>query len=287
MKRVVAALFVIALLAVVAVAALFLLGGGDDLDEAGSSFAGEGDCTPAAVGDDGGPVVAIYTVDNGNLGEVCFGNTDQVTEDAWDELAQFVPPEELSTLSLFASYESEDGSLAFAGPMDDAHTEFVIAVDRKTAAEDPAELKLTMAHEYAHVLTQVNAQFDPTADPEDCETFWNGTGCFLEGSFIADYVDAFWSDAALDSLPADGSADEDGGEERCLVDPGFLGAYSASHPEEDFAEVFSAYVFGVEVPAGVEPKTDFMDARFELQGYRDRALASSDETPPNNFDLCG
>ena len=43
-------------------------------------------------------------------------------------------------------------------------------------------------------------------------------------------------------LPADGAVDPDGGEDRCLLDPEFVGAYAASHPEEDFAETFAVWL---------------------------------------------
>ncbi len=278
---------VLALVALFAIA-VFVVGDefDDDVDDAGTEPTSE-ICSPEAVGEDAGPVVVVYEVVRGNLGDVCFGDADATTEEAWDELAQFVPPQELDALTVFAGFESDDGTLAFAGPMDDGHETFVIAVDLATAADDPSELKLTMAHEYAHVITQVRRQIDPSVDEDGCDTFHNGNGCFLDGSFMDDWIDQFWSDADLASLPEDGSADEEGGEDRCDLDSSFLGAYAASHPEEDFAESFSAFVFDLDVPASVQPKMDFMAARLDLAGYQDRALASSDAQPSNTFDRCG
>ncbi len=283
MRKVMVTLVLVGVVAAVALVVLLVAGEGDVTP----GLAGDDDCSPELVGEDAGRVTSIYLVDRGGLGELCFGTADSVIEDSWEDLAEIVPPEELEVLSLYAGFEADDGTLAFAGPLDDAHTEFVIAVDRITAGEDAAELKLTMAHEYAHVFTQVNSQFEPGVDEGDCDTYHNGAGCFLDGSFIADYVAEFWSDRDLASLPEDGTTDEAGGEDRCELDPSFLGAYAASHPEEDFAEVFSAYVFDVEVPDGVDDKLGFMDDRFVLQGYRDRALAASDTQLPNTFDRCG
>ncbi len=283
MRKVMITLIAIGGVAAIALVALLALEEGDETP----GLAGDDTCSPELVGEDAGEVTSIYLVDRGGLGELCFGVLDPVVEESWEDLAEFVPPEELDVLALYAGFEAIDGTLAFAGPIDDDYTEFVIAVDRITAAEDAAELKLTMAHEYAHVFTQLNSQFDPDVDADDCDTFHNSSGCFLDDSLVAAYVDAFWADRDLDSLPEDGTTDDDGGEDRCEIDASFLGSYAASHPEEDFAEVFSAYVFDVDVPAGVQPKIDFMDDQFLLQGYRDRALAASDESVPNTFDRCG
>ena len=283
---------VLALVALFAVAVFFVADEFDDVESddpatESNDEAGADACSPEAVGEDAGPIVVVYEVDRGTLGDPCFGEADETTEAAWDELAQFVPPQELDALTLFAGFESDDGTLAFAGPMDDGHETFVIAVDLITAADDPSELKLTMAHEYAHVITQVRLQIDPSAGPDECATFHNGNGCFLDGSFMDDWIEQFWSADELASLPADGSEDVEGAEDRCELDSGFLGAYAASHPEEDFAETFSAFVFDLDVPASIEPKMDFMADRVDLLGYQDRALASSDELPANTFDRCG
>ncbi|MFT7601159.1 MAG: hypothetical protein ACI8TP_004110 [Acidimicrobiales bacterium] len=260
-----------------------------DGNEIGSS-AGDSratDCLPEAVGEEDGPVEVIYTVVRGQLESVCYGEPSSIAEEGWDALAEVAPPEQLDAVSLYAEFRSENDTLAFAGPVDDDFDRFVIAVDRETAADDPEELRLTMLHEFAHVFTQTSDQLDLDVGLAGCETYWNGAGCFRSGSFIADWVAEFWTAEQLESLPIKGGIDEDGGELRCNLDTSFLGAYAASHPEEDFAESFSAYVFGVEVPDDVNTKMAFFEGRPELAAFADRAAAADREGLNNNFERCG
>ncbi len=263
-----------------------VVGGGSDESADGESGTAV-DCLPIVVGEDTGDIFVIYEVINGQLGDVCFGRQRNVVEDGWDALAEVAPPEQLDHIDLFAGFTSIDTTVAFAGPIDDDNERFVMAVDLNSAGADADELRLTMAHELAHVFTQTPDQLDLDARLATCETYYNGFGCFLEGSFMADWIEQFWSEEQLASLPIKGTIDEEGGEERCVIDPTVLGAYSASHPEEDFAESFSAYVFGVEVPPALEPKMAFFDARPELAAFADRAAAADREGIDNNFDRCG
>ena len=88
-------------------------------------------------------------------------------------------------------------------------------------------------------------------------------------------------------MPDPTATDEEGGEDRCTLDPSFLGTYAASHPEEDLAESFSAFVFSLPVPEAVQPKLDFFEDYPELVAFRDLVEAEGVPTPPNNFDECG
>ena len=71
------------------------------------------------------------------------------------------------------------------------------------------------------------------------------------------------------------------------MDPGFLGTYAASSPEEDIAESFSAYVFDLDVPAEVQPRLDFFAQRPEFDAFRQMALADERGLPAGAFGECG
>ncbi len=255
-----------------------------ELDLAGAP---EASCDPEIVGSDLGPTVVIYEVDDGQLGSVCLGEAIAVIEESWLLLTEITPPEQLGAVERFAGFESRPGgdTLAFvaplplAGPPDDEAGDeggggFLIAVDLASSEGDESELLVTMAHEISHVFTQVPGQLDRTIVSDDCDTYDNGLGCFTEDSFMAAWIDAFWSEDDLASLPVDGSADEDAGEERCELDAAFIGSYGASHPEEDFAESFAAYVLDVDVRPAVQARVDFFEQFPELVAFRDRAAAA-------------
>ena len=64
--------------------------------------------------------------------------------------------------------------------------------------------------------------------------------------------------------------------------------YAQSHPDEDFAESFAAFVFQIDVDSPqLEDKLAFYEERPELAAFRDRAVAAGLAGLPNDFDVCG
>lgn len=247
------------------------------------------DCDEATIGDDGGTLVGAVVVNDGVIEGVCAGELDARLDEAWAELLAIVPSSELGALDVFAGFDDPESDVqAFVTPLgDEGNDRFGMSVNLATVDTDPDALRLTLAHEMSHVFSQTPDQLEAGVDPVDCPTLHNGNGCFLEGSLILDWIDRFWTDEQLASIPDPTEADEAGGERRCSLDPGFLGSYAASSPEEDFAESFSAFVFGLDVPAEVQPRLDFFAERPEFQAYRDQVLADGRERPENIFDECG
>lgn len=244
-------------------------------------------CDPEIVGESEGEVVSIYHVVEGQLADHCYGRQDDVVVASWAVLAEFATPQDLKAIRLFAGIES-DTVAAFVGPFGQMSLdEFVIAVDVASAAADRDQLRLTMAHELSHVLTLNPAQFDASISPPSCETHHNGWVCYEPDSHLNSWIQEFWTDDELESLPRSGAIDEEGGIDRCTLDRSFLGSYAASHPEEDFAESFSAFVFGVEVSAAVAPRIEFFGRYPEFVALRDRAASAGHVNLPNFFGRCG
>lgn len=263
-----------------------LLDGGDPAELA-EAVADE-PCDPALIAEDHGPVEAIYRLVDGQLAGLCFGDPSPILVESWLALAAVAPPEQLEPVVVLAGFASTDDTLAFAGAADEErYEEFLIAVDLISAEERPDEKRLTMVHEMAHVFTQTPDQLDVAADPDLCDTFWNGAGCFLPDSYVARWIADFWTEDDLAAQPEDGSADTDLGVERCEFDPTFLGSYAASSPEEDLAESFSGFVFDLDVPPSVQPKLDWFTQFPELAAYRDLQRVSGLPPVPNTFDVCG
>ena len=247
-------------------------------------------CDRDRIGEDDGQLVGAYTVVEGELDELCFGSADPRLAESWKVLEEFATPAELSTVAVFAGYRTAGaatGNVAFAGPLGESNRTFVVAVDLVEASRDHNELRVTMAHEFAHVISQDASQVDLAARRSSCDTYWNGSWCFVPDSYMADWVAEFWPAETLHSLPTDGTSDSVGGDDRCNIDPSFLGSYAASHPEEDFAESFAAFVYSIEVPDEVQTRQSFFTRYPELVAYRDRASAAGASDLPNNFDRCG
>jgi len=243
-------------------------------------------------GDEEFAFVAAYDVIDGELADVCFGENDPVTADAWEALATIAPASQLADIGLFAGYEPDGEiaaeTLAFVSALDVDGTGFLMAVNTLDAAADPDELLLTMAHEFTHVFTATPAQLDRSDEAvDDCGTYVNGEGCYLPDSLLLAWIDEFWTDdllAGVDVTADDPAAAED----RCLDDDGFFGVYAATNPEEDFAEAFSAFVFDVE-PAtdGQAERLDWIAAQPGLVEFRDSAVAAGMTPLSNDFDVCG
>ena len=235
-----------------------------------------------------GRVVAIYRVENGSLGSLCQGEANDLLVETWRQLAEVSPASELAAISALAGFDGPDSdTAAFTAPLFDYNEEFVVAVNLDIAGDDVAESQLTMVHELTHVFSLEQDQIDFDADEAGCDTFYNGSGCFLADSYVVAWIDQFWSDEQLASLPSDGSIDEPGGDARCTIDPMFLGGYAASHPEEDLAESFAAYVFTIDVDAQVSDKMVFFDGYPELAAFRAKATSAGETDLPNNFGACG
>lgn len=264
--------------------------GDDEAEEVDEAADAEVDCSEEALGEDEEfDFVAANVVEDGELGPACLAGDDEALVDTWDVLAAIVPPDELASLSLFAGFdggdEGDEVTVAFVNLLDEPGA-FQMSVNLDEAEEYPEEAALTIVHEFGHVLTQTEDQLDTSVAPEDCTTFYNGDGCFIEGSLMDEWIQAFWGDEAAEVDPTDTSVE--GGEERCALDDGFFGPYAASAPEEDFAEALSAYVF--QVPAetdGQQERLDFFESYPDLVAQRDNAEAAGYGPVDNQFDPCG
>jgi len=251
------------------------------------------DCSEDGLGEDGTVdfTVAHYVID-GNLGAVCFGDVNEQLVAAWQTLATITPPDQLRDLGLFGGFESLEGgdetTLAFVNTLDDAGSLFQMSINLPAGEDDPDELALTMAHEFSHVFTATSPQIDRFSDPDACDTFFNGEGCYLPGSVMAEWISLFWGGGLIDQIDPYEEATGAAGEQRCALDAGFFGPYAASNPEEDFAEAFSAYVFQLEPDSPEQQqRLDWIDNQPGLAEFRDRAVQAGLGPLPNLFDYCG
>jgi len=285
--------------AVFAAGLLALAGAACGSDGTGDQSSGgfpddEVDCSEEALtgGDEGFVFTSAYVVADGELGELCFGADDPVIVDAWESLATIAPRVQLADLLLFAGFEpdgdDEADTLAFVNSIDADGSAFQMSVNTLDAVADPDELLLTLAHEFSHVFTATSTQLDRTDEAiDECDTWFNGEGCYVDDSLMLAWIDEFWTGPVLDSVDPleDSPADADA---RCDQDDGFFGPYAATNPEEDFAEAFSAFVLELEpVTEGQAERLDWIAEQSGLAEFRDRAIAAGLTPLANDFDVCG
>ena len=266
----------------------------DDFSNAAEGPAGDVDCSAEGLGaDDEFDFVTAYFVVDGQLGETCFGSDNDTLVAAWDELAIITPQDQLADLALFAGFTSDSSSdeetLAFVNVVDDDGLDFQMSINLESYVADANEASLTIAHEFAHVFTSIESQIDRTVfDAEECDTYYNGEGCFYEDSIMAQWVLEFWGAGLIDEIDPNEEPTNADGEDRCDRDASFLGPYAASNPEEDFAETFSAYVYQLDAKTDAQQeKLDWIDDQAGLAEFRDRAVAAGVGPLVNNFEVCG
>ncbi|WP_420450952.1 hypothetical protein [Ilumatobacter sp.] len=251
-----------------------------------------GHCDPSVVNDHG-VVVSMRFVVHGELQEPCHPPHDpspdpQVPQDAWpatggahdprlvevwSTFVELVPAHHRADVDLLVGFERcrSCDALAFVRALDDRGEFTALAVDLDAAGRDPGELRFTLVHELAHVITRrVPDQFDPGAAPGGCASPGARSACFAPGSMMADWIGDFWNGEDLGAGATAAPAVDRSIVDRCDADAGFVGAYAATGPEEDFAESFATYVFDVEVGAALDAKLAFFDRRPELRHVRDR-----------------
>ncbi len=264
-------------------------------DDTGAERGGSDiDCSLEAL--DGGEeefaFTSAYVIDDGELGERCYGADDDTIVDAWAALVTITPPGQLGDLVLFGGFEPDgaiaEETLAFVNAVDSDASGFQMSINTVDAIADPDELLLTLAHEFTHVFTATAEQLDRTDEAiDDCATYFNGDGCYLEDSLVYDWILAFWDPEVLAGVDPNEESFDDA-DARCADDDGFFGPYAASNPEEDFAEAFSAFVFDVAPETdGQAARLDWIAAQPGLAEFRDRADAAGMTPLANNFDVCG
>ena len=124
------------------------------------------DCSPVALngGDEEFVFTSAYVVDDGRLGELCFGDDDDTILAAWDALAGIAPQSQLGDLTLFGGFEPDGGeadeTMAFVNALDVDGNSFQMSINTVEAVADPDELLLTLAHEFTHVFTATPTQLD-------------------------------------------------------------------------------------------------------------------------------
>ena len=261
-------------------------------DDAGSELAEVCNQDALSGDDDGFAFVAAHPVLNGGLGAPCLGEVNDTLIAAWNTLGSFSPPAQMDDIGVFSGFEpaSDDAAdtLAYVTALDADGAQFQMSVNLDAADLDGDELSLTLAHELTHVFTATPEQLDRTAEAIDnCITYDNGDGCYLEDALMMGWIDEFWDPSVLATVDPFVD-DQEAADERCDLDAGFFGSYAATNPEEDFAEAFSAYVFGVE-PAteGQRARLTWIDDQPGLAEFRERADAAGLTPLPNTFDVCG
>ena len=170
---------------------------------------------------------SAYRVVDGDLGELCFGSDDPTIVAAWGELATIAPQGQRTDLELFGGFRPEGDeaadTLAFVNPLYVDGSQFQMSVNTVEAAADRTNC---CSHWLTSSVTcspqRPSNSTGPTRQSTVASTYYNGDGCYLDGSLIEAWIDEFWPTGMLDDVDPDEDSPE-GADERSAIDDGFFG----------------------------------------------------------------
>jgi hypothetical protein len=180
--------------------------------------------------------VEVYTVlADGSLEPDAEGTAGEV----WDLFVRIVGADVAGSVMLQyrAGDAPESDTLAYV--FQDANPQYWSLAVNLATAEDAELMVATLVHEYAHVFSYDDEEFDRKAT--SCSTFAVYEGCIEASAYLYQFYDEFWADYtnAPDLENVDGDiayefyrANEDD----------FVSDYAATNIGEDFAETFMTFV---------------------------------------------
>jgi hypothetical protein len=211
-----------------------------------------------AEDDDADQILAFYDVQRDALGTRVDGPAAKrhptlATDEAahrkiWELFASLTPPEYEGLVVQFQVISDDSDTGAYVSETEESPTEWVLGVDA-ALVDRPHELRYTLVHEFAHLVSLNAAQVPTVLDhfrraERECTTFYTGEGCSLEGSYIFQFVDRFWDDRLdewydLQDIENDRRYDDAIFSFYERHQNEFVTDYAASDPVEDFAESFA------------------------------------------------
>jgi len=185
--------------------------------------------------------------------------------EAWDVFTTIIPAQDRQMVVQYNVFtDGISNTLAAVDQRHDDPSKWILEID-VADLNDKNALLFTLVHEYAHLLTLDASQVIPDQQIVDdplnlalqeekdaaCSTFFTGTGCSYQDSYINAFYNRFWVDIndewkKIDALQY--------GDDDTLYFDGlytfykthqdqFVDDYSTTHPDEDIAESFAYFVF--------------------------------------------
>jgi hypothetical protein len=184
-------------------------------------------------------VDSVYAVSGSTLA----GNPEARHQQMWDAVIAIIPPELLQQISSFEIISDPETSGYVYGDENDS-SKFVLALNT-VEFDDPAEFTHTIIHEFAHVVSLNQAQFDDGQG--SCSTLQLDEGCTTQNSYIYQFHSQFWADGVDSDV--------------------FVSDYASSDVAEDFSESFTAFVLGQD---SSNPRVEFFGQFPALLRLRDQ-----------------
>ncbi|MFT7557618.1 MAG: hypothetical protein ACI83D_000283 [Planctomycetota bacterium] len=201
--------------------------------------------------------------------EYSYAFNEELHQQMW-EIIRFIMPERVRSRvdAFIVETDGEEGTLAAVEISEGSGAAWSIYVDavdvfkKNGKYHNKKDFLLTLVHEFAHIMTLDETQIEivPELLGEEydvevyeyhearCQTFFTGEGCAKTGSYIAEFVDAFWSEDMIEEVRANEDIEDvEEYDELALEfyeshEDSFLTEYAATNPGEDIAETWSLFI---------------------------------------------
>lgn len=244
-------------------------------------FEGEKSLEPHAEDHEQENVLTTYTVQNGKISQPrnskvsteqkTFQNNTKLHNDIWNLFSKIAPQESINKyivqFEIFT--DGKEGTLAYVTAAPEQPQKWILGVDIQDTSNS-TDLRYSLIHEFAHILTLNTSQIkfnqdlaaletgttDLTDDQIDelvqskekaCTEFFVPEGCSYKHAYINQFFQKFWSNKyqkfqEIQSIDNDDDyyAQTDAFYEKYKSE--FITDYAATNPGEDIAETFAFFV---------------------------------------------
>ena len=232
-------------------------------------------------------IVRYRVNEQGELGEIMYGEPHshpaiqadkELHIDLWERFTKLTPVLDLNLIHVYElATDGPDGTVAQVLQSTEEIDAWIFAIDPLDVFDSSGnvlkeEFALTLAHEFAHLLTVSEGQIEYSEEVFDtywqsayekameqarseCEQYFLHEGCSTSASYLNLFVESFWSQDMLAQFERVSQIEDVQLQDEALLafyDQyywEFLNDYAATHPEEDFAESFAQFLL-IDVDAG-------------------------------------
>ena len=165
----------------------------------------------------------------------------------WNTFKLLIPTSEIADIEKFVVYNDQD-TLGYVNVIEGTNKWELGLSLALINPRNEDELKATIVHEFAHVLSLREDQVN--SDTDNCKTLTLEEWCALIGSYIHRFYKSYWLDSNIESEYSelvgtnhDGTEDENNvGEFYDNNQDAFVSEYAATNITEDIAESFMMFV---------------------------------------------
>ncbi|WP_346936739.1 hypothetical protein [Clostridium sp.] len=163
----------------------------------------------------------------------------------WSKIKEILPEDEMKHFEEFTIFsDGEYDTLAYVEVMEDDLLKYNLSIDYKDVKDEDNEFRVTVIHEFGHVLTTNGEEVEYTERVDPNYYYEEGYLLAKENSYLNEFYNRYWADIYENLIMTDMSEEPEEAKScfymRHLND--FANQYCSTSPAEDIAESFALFV---------------------------------------------